>query len=155
GDHTHQEMYAPAFAADRRCALVAVTDEPGVDARRRRLNERMAKRLKIPHIPDLEKALQQKEVTLVSLCAEPERRGRSAVRCAEAGKHLYLDKSLEPTRAGAGAIVQAVKKARVKSHMFSFVSQPWARRGKEAFDKGTAGKLLAAHADCFFAKGKP
>jgi predicted dehydrogenase len=155
GDHTHQEMYAPAFAADRRCALVAVTDEPGVDARRRRLNERMAKRLKIPHIGDLEKALRHKDVSLVSVCAEPERRGRIAVRCAEAGKDLYLDKSLEPTLAGAGAIVQAVKKAGVTSHMFSFVSQPWARRGKEAFDKGAAGKLLAVHADCFFAKGRP
>lgn len=155
GDHTHQEMYAPAFAADRRAALVAVADEPDVSPRRRRLNERMARRLKIPHISDLQKALERKDVAVVSVCAEPGRRGRIILRCAAAGKHLYLDKSLEPTLAGATAVVQAVKKAGVKSHMFSFVTQPRARRGKEALGTGAVGKLLAVHADAFFAKGRP
>lgn len=154
GDHTHQENYAEAFAADRRARLVAVTDEVGIDRRRRALNERLAKRLKIPHIADLEKAIQREDVAIVSICAPPERRGRIAVRCAQAGKHLYLDKSLEPTLAGTDSLVRAVKKAGVKSHMFSFISQPWARRGKEAMAKGI-GKLLAIHADTFFAKGQP
>ena len=27
GSHTHQENYAAAFAADRRCRLIAVSDE--------------------------------------------------------------------------------------------------------------------------------
>src|SRR5262249_31052802 len=31
GNHTHQEDYALAFAADPRCRLIAVTDESGVD----------------------------------------------------------------------------------------------------------------------------
>lgn len=154
GDHTHQEMYAAAFAADKRCTLVAVTDEADVDRRRHGLNERLAKRFKIPYVPDLDKALLLKDVTLVSVCAPPDRRGRIIVRCARAGKHLYLDKSLEPSLAGARAIVDAVKKAGVKSQMFSFVSTPWARVGKDALGKGI-GKLLAVHADTFFAKGKP
>jgi predicted dehydrogenase len=155
GDHTHQENYAEAFAADPRCRLVAVTDEPDVDRRRRELNLRLAKRLKIPYIEDLEKALLRKEVTLVSNCAPPQRRGRISVRCAAAGKHLYLDKSLDPTLAGADAVVAAVKKAGVKSHMFSFISQPWARQAKETLASGGVGKLIAVHADTFFAKGKP
>jgi myo-inositol 2-dehydrogenase / D-chiro-inositol 1-dehydrogenase len=153
GSHTHQENYAAAFAADKRCKIVAVTDEPDIDQRRRELNERLARALGVPYEPDLGKALQNKDVHVVSVSAPPERRGRIAVRCAEAGKHLYLDKSLAPKLAEADAVVAAVKKAGVRSHMFSFISQPWAREAKELLDKGPLGKLMAIHADTFFAKG--
>ena len=96
GNQTHQENYAAAFAADARCRLIAVTDEPNIDRRRRELNERLAKSLGIPYVADLAKALADKQVNVVSVCAPPERRGRIAVACARAGKHLYLDKSLVP-----------------------------------------------------------
>ena len=100
GSHTHQENYAAAFAADPRCRLVAVTDEAGVDRRRRELNERLAKALNVPYIADLKQALTRKDVHVVSVCAPPERRGRIIVLCADAGKHLYLDKSLAPQLKG-------------------------------------------------------
>jgi predicted dehydrogenase len=154
GSHTHQENYAAAFAADKRCKLIALTDEPGIDKRRRELNERLAHALGVPYIDNLGTALERKDVQVVSICAPPERRGRIAVRCAQAGKHLYLDKSLVPKLAEADALVAAVKKAGVKSHMFSFVSQPWARDAKKLLDSGKLGKLLAIHADTFFAKGR-
>src|SRR5207248_1092019 len=96
GSHTHQENYAAAFAADGRCRIVAVTDEKDIDHRRRRLNERLARELGVPYETDLDATLQRKDVHIVSICAEPERRGRIALRCAAAGKHLYLDKSLVP-----------------------------------------------------------
>src|SRR5436190_1025938 len=96
GNHTHQENYAAAFAADKRCRMIAVTDEANVDRRRRDLNERLAKALDIPYIADLEQALARKDVDIVSICAPPERRGRIALLCAKARKHLYLDKSLVP-----------------------------------------------------------
>jgi predicted dehydrogenase len=155
GSHTHQEGYAAAFVSEKRCKLVAVTDEPGIDAKRKELNERLARALGVPYVADLAKALEGKDVHAVSICAPPERRGRIIVRCAEAGKHLYLDKSLAPQLKEADAIVAAVKKAGVKSHMFSFITQPWARDAKQLLDAGRLGKLLAVHADTFFAKGRP
>jgi predicted dehydrogenase len=154
GSHTHQENYAAAFAADKRCRLVAVTDEPDVDPKRRMLNERLAEALGIPYIADLDKALARKEVQVVSICAPPERRARIAVRCAEAGKHLYLDKPLAPKLDEADAIVAAVRKAGVRSHMFSFISTPWARDAKPLLANKRLGQLLAIHADVFFAKGR-
>ncbi|HYT89866.1 MAG TPA: Gfo/Idh/MocA family oxidoreductase [Gemmataceae bacterium] len=154
GNHTHQENYAAAFAADQRCRLIAVTDEAGIDKRRRGLNERLAKALNIPYIADLKEALARKDVHLVSVCAEPERRGRIALLCAAAGKHLYLDKSLVPQLKEADALVAAVNKAGVRSHMFSFISQPWAREGKQLLESKRLGRLLAIHADAFFAKGR-
>lgn len=154
GSHTHQENYAAAFAADKRCRLVALTDEPNIDKHRRELNERLARAHGIPYIPDLNDALARPDVHVVSVCAPPERRGRIAVRCAEAGKHLYLDKSLAPRLVEADALAAAVKKAGVRSHMFSFIPQPWARAAKKLVRDGTLGKLLAIHADAFFAKGQ-
>jgi predicted dehydrogenase len=155
GSHTHQENYAAAFAADPRCRLVAVTDEAGIDRRRREFNERLTKALNVPYIADLKQALARKDVHVVSVCAPPERRGRIIVLCAEAGKHLYLDKSLAPQLKEADAIVAAVNKAGVRSHMFSFITQPWARAAKQLLEGKRLGRLLAVHADTFFAKGRP
>lgn len=154
GSHTHQENYAAAFAADRRCRLIAMTDEANVDRRRRDLNERLAKLLGVPYVPDLDKALGDRDVNLVCSCAPPERRARIAVRCAQAGKHLYLDKSLVPQLREADALVAAVQKAGVRSHMFSFITMPWAREAKRLLESKRLGTLLAIHADTFFSKGR-
>jgi predicted dehydrogenase len=154
GSHTHQENYAAAFAADPRCRIVAVTDEVDVDPQRRDLNGRLAHTLGVPHEPDLEVALRRSDVQVVSICAPPERRGRIACRCAEAGKHLYLDKSLVPRLQEADALVAAVRQAGVRSHMFSFITQPWARAARQLLESKPFGKLLAIHADVFFAKGR-
>jgi predicted dehydrogenase len=153
GGHTHQETYAAAFAADKRCKIIAVTDEPAIDNTRRELNERLADALGVPYLADLAWALERRDVDVVSICAPPERRGWIAVQCAEAGKHLYLDKSLVPQPKEADALVAAVKKAKVRSQMFSFLTQPWARAARNALQKGRIGNLLAVHADTFFAKG--
>lgn len=154
GNQTHQENYAQAFAADARCRLIAVTDEADVDPRRRALNEQLADRLKLPYLADLGEALKREDVDVVSNCAPPERRGRIAIRCADAGKHLYLDKPLVPRLAEADALVAAVRKAGIKSHMFSHITQGWAMHAKRLVDSKRLGKLRAVHADAFFAKGR-
>ena len=153
GGRTHQETYAAAFAADPRCRLVAVTDEPDIDAPRREWNEQLARSLGLPYLADLGAALARDDVQIVSICALPERRGRIAVRCAQAGKHLYLDKSLAPSVAEADAVVAAVRAAGVRSQMFTLVTTPWAQRARQLLRSNRCGRLLAIHADTFFAKG--
>ncbi|GBD36519.1 Inositol 2-dehydrogenase/D-chiro-inositol 3-dehydrogenase [bacterium HR36] len=155
GGQTHQETYALAFARDKRAQLLALTDEPHLSSRRRTLNQQLAKQLNIPYIPDLRDALKMQEVQVVSICAEPERRGRIAIQCAEAGKHLYLDKSLCPRLEEADALVAAVRKAGVKSHMYTFLTQPWLQCLRQVVSSGMLGEIRAIHADCFFAKGHP
>jgi predicted dehydrogenase len=155
GAQTHQENYARAFAADPRCQLIAVSDEPGISRRRRELNERLARELDLPYLAILDEALARDDVQVVSICAEPERRGAIAVKCARAGKHLYLDKSLAPRLSDADAIVQAVREANVRSHMFSFITQPWAKRASIGARLPNTGDLLAIHADVHFAKARP
>ena len=153
GKLTHQENYSRQFQADPRCTLVAVTDEEDIDPERRQLNEALARELEIPYISDLDGALGRSDVHLVSVCAEPERRGRILVKCAQAGKHLYIDKPMTPYLAVADQIVEAVDRAGVRSQMFSFIHQTWAQRARQIVESGRLGDLVALHADCLFAKG--
>ena len=153
GKETHQENYAAQFQADTRCRLVAVTDEAAAPAERIALNQALAADLAIPYLPDLAEALQRTDVDLVSVCAEPERRGRILIKCAQAGKHLYIDKPMTPYLETADEIIAAVDEAQVRSQMFSLIHQPWVQHAKKTLDSGELGDLVAIHADCLFAKG--
>ena len=154
GDHTHQPQYAASLDSDPRCRLIGLTDEDNVTPRRRRLNEQLAERLSIPFLPDLHQALHRDDVQIVSVCAEPIRRGRIIIQAAQAGKHLYLDKPLAATLAEADAIREAVDEAGIVSHMWSFVHSDAVARTRRELRSARLGDLKAFHADVCFAKGQ-
>jgi predicted dehydrogenase len=151
GSMTHQEGYAAGFRADPRCRIIAVTDEANVGERRAELNRRMAEQLGVPLIPDLDQALARRDVDLVSICAEHDRQGRVAIRCAEAGKHIYIDKPLAGDLEQARRLEQMVTARRLKSQMFTHIGQPWTLRLRRALPQ--VGELRAIHNDLHFAKG--
>lgn len=139
--------------SDPRCKLVAVTDELEISPERAKLNQEFARELGLPYIEDLDEALSIDEVDIVSICAEHERRGRVAAKCAKAGKHLYLDKPMTCSVQDADAVVEAVRSAGVKSQVYSFVHTSWAKRAKDILQSGELGDLLSIHCDVMFAKG--
>jgi len=153
GDHTHQPNYSEALAADPRCRLIGVTDEAQLTERRRQLNQQFADRLGIPLLPDLQQALRRDDVHIVSVCAEPARRGRILIEAARAGKHLYLDKPLAGSLSDADAIVSAVAQAGVVSHMWSLVGADCTQQARAAIRAGRLGDPVALHLDMCFAKG--
>jgi UDP-N-acetyl-2-amino-2-deoxyglucuronate dehydrogenase len=153
GMMTHQENYSDFFLADPRCKLIAVTDEPDVTPRRAELDRRFASEMNLPYIPDIDEALARDDVDIVSVCAEHERRGRVAVKCANAGKHLYLDKPMACSVSDADAVVNAVESAGVKSQVYSMVHSSWVQSAKQAVESGAIGELVAIHCDILFAKG--
>jgi len=153
GKLTHQENYCHQFRNDPRCQLIAVTDEKDISPERRYLNRALATDLEIPYLPDLDEALARDDVQITSVCAEPERRGRILVKCARAGKHLYIDKPMTPYLATADDVVNAVNEMGVRSQMFSFIHQSWVQRARQTLMSGEIGQLVALHADCIFAKG--
>jgi myo-inositol 2-dehydrogenase/D-chiro-inositol 1-dehydrogenase len=153
GKLTHQENYCQQFRKDPRCQLIAVTDEPDISPERRYWNRALATELEIPYLPDLDEALARDDVQITSVCAEPERRGRILVKCARAGKHLYIDKPMTPYLATANEVVNLVNEMGVRSQMFSFIHQPWVQRARQIVEAGVIGQLVALHADCVFAKG--
>ena len=109
----------------------------------------------IPYIRDLDEALARSDVHIVSMCARIERRGVVAVKCAEAGKHVYLDKPLCGSVEAADAVVEAMDKAGVVNQMYCTVHSGWVQRAKHAIDSGALGTLRAIHCEELFAKGPP
>ena len=155
GHRTHQENYASNFANDPRCQLVAFADEQDAPAERIALARSLAEERNLPFIPDLDAALARHDVHIVSLCTEVERRGRVGAKCAEAGKHIYLDKPMALNPEQTQQIVDAVAKSGVRTQMFSNIHSTWARTVKQALDSGYIGELKAIHCDVLFAKGHP
>ena len=153
GDHTHQPGYAESLVADKRCKLIGLTDETEVTPRRRRLNWQMAKRLEIPFLPDLQAALRRDDVHIVSICAEPIRRGKIIVQAVEAKKHVYLDKPLAASLSDVDAILATTRNNGVVANMWSLVRSDMAMRMREVVQSGQLGDLIAFHADLCFAKG--
>jgi predicted dehydrogenase len=153
GKLTHQENYCQQFRQDPRCQLIAVTDEKDISPERLYWNRALASELEIPYFPDLDEALARDDVQVTSVCAEPERRGRILIKCAQAGKHLYIDKPMTPYLAVADDVVNAVDQVGVRSQMFSFIHQPWVQRARQIIKSDSLGQLKALHADCIFAKG--
>jgi len=94
GAHTHQENYAPAFAADTRCHLIGMVDEADIPVRRRELNQQLADELNIPVLEDLIQAINRDDVDIVSVCVEPERRARVAMLVAQSGKQAMQTTSI-------------------------------------------------------------
>ena len=153
GDHTHQPGYADALMSDGRCTLIGVADADDLPVERQALNQRLADRLGIPLLPSLTEALARDDVHLVSVCAEPFRRGPIIVQAAQAGKHLYLDKPLAGSVDDAKAISAAVRESGVVAHMFTQVHWDPAQRVRSIVESGELGKLVAIHCDVCFAKG--
>jgi predicted dehydrogenase len=153
GGMSHQESYARGFQADSRCRLIAVTDEAGVDPRRAQRNRSLAAELKVPYIEDLDEALARPGVDVVSIATEHDRQGRVTLRCAEAGKHLYVDKPLAGSLAEARAIETVVKRKNLRTQMFTQVHTPPSRRLRRIIASGQIGELRAFHQDLYFAKG--
>ncbi|MBI4219004.1 MAG: Gfo/Idh/MocA family oxidoreductase [Chloroflexi bacterium] len=155
GNRTHLEGYGRAFAADLRCRIIAVADESGLPEYRSGLNRLLASELGVPYIDGLDPALRRDDVDFVCMCADVERRGRVAAKCAEAGKHIYLDKPLAGSVDDARRIADAVEKAGVRSQMFSNINGPWEQRARRALADGAVGTLVGVHADMLMAKGRP
>ena len=112
GKRSHQENHALVFSEHPRCRLIAVADEPDAPQLRHELNQELADDHGIPYIRNVDEALARSDVHIVSMCARIERRGVVAVKCAEAGKHVYLDKPLCGSVEAADAIVEAMDKSR-------------------------------------------
>ncbi len=155
GKRSHQESHARVFTEHPRCRLVAVADEADAPAMRHDLNQELADDHGIPYIRDLDEALSMPDVQIVSMCARIERRGVVAVKCAEAGKHVYLDKPLCGSVEAADAIVEAMDKTGVVNQMYCTVHSGWVQRARYAIDGGALGTLRAIHCEEMFAKGPP
>src|SRR4051812_38535722 len=102
----------------------------------------------------LEDMLANKDIHAVSICSFPSDHAKQAIRAAQAGKHLIIEKPLCLSLKDLRAIQSAVKKARVKTCVCfecRYSSQFLAT--KALIDQGLLGKLHYGEVDYYHGIG--
>lgn len=143
--------YLPdAVAAHPRFALVAVADDADRPAWTHERNQLYADEKGIPYLRDVEDAIRDCEVAVVS--SEAERHCDLALRAAKAGKHIVVDKPLSPNLAECDALVAAVAEHKVKCLVWNRNFLPALIEARRAVESGAIGTLQAIHCDFYFSK---
>ena len=132
----------------------ALTDHPLAELaataafNRSQLPEALRDRAGIRHYDSLEELLADDRVELISLCS-PRRcaQAREAIRCLEAGKHVYAEKPCATTEADLDAIFAAVERTGRQFHEMAGTAfaQPYLamRRLVQAGEIGTVVQVMA------------
>jgi predicted dehydrogenase len=139
--HQIQQALATYTLADdppARCVATAAFD-------RARLPEPLAADARIRHTTTLDELLADEAVKLVSLCS-PRRREQAAqaIRCMEAGKHVYAEKPAAMTEAELDAIIATSRRTGMAFHEMwtgSAMAQPYATM-RELVQAGTLGEVV-------------
>ncbi|MDQ3811493.1 MAG: Gfo/Idh/MocA family oxidoreductase [Chloroflexota bacterium] len=153
GEQAHQKtMYVPVLANHPALRVVAVADEASAPEHQHALNRREAEALHLPYVADLETALADPAVDVVSVCCPLERRVAVLERVAAAGKHALVDKPLAASAADCQAIGRAFDQlVCMPAHHYRF--QPALRSARAAVAGGTIGLPWAVHAEFVIASG--
>jgi predicted dehydrogenase len=153
GGQAHQKtMYLPVLQAHPALRLVAVCDEATASADQHALNQREADALGLPYVADLDTALADPRVDVVSVCCPLERRAAVLERVAAAGKHALVDKPLAPSLAECDAIQdQFAQLVCMPAYHYRF--HPAIRSARAAVASGTIGLPWALHAEFVIANG--
>jgi predicted dehydrogenase len=153
GGQAHQRtMYAPVLRTHPALSIIAVADEAKAPAEQHENNRREAHALDVPYVPDLDAALADPRIDVVSVCCPLERRAAVLERVAAAGKHALVDKPLAPTVEECDAIARAFH-ARVCMPAYHYRFSPAIRSARAAVAGGTIGLPWAAHAEFVIANG--
>lgn len=94
---------------------------------------------------NLDALLRDDDVRVVSICTPNDLHARQAIACAEAGRHVLIEKPMALTFDDARAVERAVRKAGVRS-LVGFVLRwnPMFRNIRRMIDDGLLGKLYLA-----------
>ena len=143
--------YLPnAVAAHPRFRLVAVADDPDRPAWTHERNQLYADQHGIPYHRDVEAALADCDLVVVS--PEAERHCDLALRAAKAGKHIVVDKPLSPSLADCDALAAAVEERGLKCLVWNRNFLPALVEARRAVEEGVLGTLQAIHCDFYFSK---
>jgi predicted dehydrogenase len=147
GGQAHQKtMYVPHLRSHPDLRLIAVCDESDAPAEQHELNRREADALSLPYIPDLDAALADDSVHVVSVCCPLDRRAAVLERIARAGRHALVDKPLALTPAEC-ATIDAAFRATVCMPAYHYRFNPAIRSARAAVASGTIRLPWALHAE--------
>lgn len=130
--------------------LVVVADDPDQPDWIHERNQLFADACKIPYIRDVERALADHGIDVAIVSSAAERHCDLSIRAAAAGKHVVQDKPVATKRADVERLVAAVDRAGVRFMMWNRNGTPAVQHARSL--RGQLGRLLAIHADFYFAK---
>ncbi|MBI2755633.1 MAG: Gfo/Idh/MocA family oxidoreductase [Chloroflexi bacterium] len=156
GGQEHQRtMYVPVLREHPALRLAAVADEASAPQEQHALNRREAEALGLPYSTDLDAALADPRVDVVSVCCPFERRAEVIRRVAAAGKPMLVDKPLALTRTDCDAIERTVRAAGVVCMpAYHFRFHPAVRSARAAVMGGSIGLPWGVQGDFIIAGGK-
>jgi predicted dehydrogenase len=153
GGQAHQKtMYLPHLRSHPGLRLVAVADGPEASAEEHALNQREADALGLRYVPDLDAALADPAVDVISVACPLDRRTAVLERVAAAGKPALVDKPLAATLAECDTIARAfATNVCMPAHHYRF--NPAVRSARAAVAGGTIGLPWALHSEFVIATG--
>ena len=134
--HPHVPRYYPILQKREDTALSCVWDSTPT-----RRNE-WAQKLGVPFVADYDELLKRPDVDAVCIVAETCRHAELMKKAAEAGKHIFTEKTFTVTTAEAAEVRDAVKKNGVKFGIaYIRATTPAFVLGKKLMDTGLLGEV--------------
>jgi predicted dehydrogenase len=136
--HPHALRYGTTFASNPKARLYAISG----DGANRDVAKLEAEKLKARFYQNYEALLKNDKVDAVYIAIETYRHKEVAIRAAEEGKHILLEKPIALTLEDADEIIKAAKKAGVKLMVpFNPRFTIPLRKAKEMIEAGEIGEL--------------
>jgi predicted dehydrogenase len=155
GGQAHQRtMYLPILQTHPAMRLVGVADEARATEEQHGLNQHEADALGLTYVKDLDAALSDPRVDVVSVCCPFDRRVGVLERVAAAGKHALVDKPLALRLDECDAIERAFAANNVSCvPAYHYRFHPAIRSARAAVMGGSVGLPWAVQAEFIIAAG--
>ncbi|HDY74871.1 MAG TPA: Gfo/Idh/MocA family oxidoreductase, partial [Euryarchaeota archaeon] len=137
-----KDAHLPAFHSLEGVEISAIAD----------INEKaaktLAKKYQIPHVyVDFHDLINNPDIDLVSICTPNHLHREMAVACANAGKHILIEKPMATTVGDAEEIIRAVKKNNIKLCVVqNYRFFPAVKEAKKRIQDGRIGDIVSIHA---------
>ncbi len=143
---------ADAVASHPRFDLVAVADQADQPDWVHERNLQLANRYEIPCLKDFQQAVVQYHPDVAIISSQAERHCDLAIRAAESGLHIIVDKPLSTRLAECDRLVDTIERSGVRSLVWNRNFLPALLQARQAVDNGAVGDLRAIHCDFYFSK---
>ena len=148
-----KHCYLPrAIAAHPRFDLRCVADDDNRPDWTHERNALFAGEFGIPYLRDVQAAISTQELDAVAVSPEAERHCDLAIRAAEAGLHIVVDKPLSTRLEECDRLIDAVESNGVACLIWNRNYLPALIQAQTAVEDGRLGNLRSIHCDFYFSK---
>lgn len=148
-----KHCYLPrAIAAHPRFELCCVADDDNRPDWTHERNALFAEEFGIPYLRDVDAAIKAHDLDAVAVSPEAERHCELAIRAAEAGLHVVIDKPLSTRLEDCDRLIDAIESNNVTCLVWNRNCLPALIQARTAVEDGRLGNLRSIHCDFYFSK---